>query len=184
MAHTPFKRLSGGEQQRLALALALVGRPSVAFLDEPTAGVDPAGRIAVRDVVAGLRAAGVCVILTSHELDEVQRLADRVVIVDHGKVVAAGRQGEIQGGAEELRFAAEPGLAVDELAARLGVPGQEGPPGEYLVAAPPAPALVASLTAWLAERDLALGDLRAGRQRLEDVFLRLTGSAAAAPAGS
>ena len=63
----------------------------------------------MRDVVAGLRAAGVCVILTSHELDEVQRLADRVVIIDHGKVVAAGRQGEIQGGAEELRFAAEPG---------------------------------------------------------------------------
>jgi ABC-2 type transport system ATP-binding protein len=184
VAHTPFKRLSGGEQQRLALALALVGRPSVAFLDEPTAGVDPAGRIAVRDVVAGLRAAGVCVILTSHELDEVQRMADRVVIVDHGKVVAAGRQGEIQGGAEELRFAAEPGLAVDELAERLGVPVTEGPPGEYLVAAPPAPALVASLTAWLAERNLALGDLRAGRQRLEDVFLRLTGSAAAAPAGS
>ncbi len=184
VAHTPFKRLSGGEQQRLALALALVGRPSVAFLDVPTAGVDPAGRIAVRDVVAGLRAAGVCVILTSHELDEVQRLADRVVIVDHGKVVAAGRQGEIQGGAEELRFAAEPGLAVDELAERLGVPVTEGPPGEYLVAAPPAPALVASLTAWLAERDLALGDLRAGRQRLEDVFLRLTGSAVAAPAGS
>ena len=181
VARTPYKRLSGGEQQRLALALALIGKPRVAFLDEPTAGVDPAGRIAVRDVVAGLRADGVCVILTSHELDEVQRLADRVVIVDHGRVVAAGRQGEIQGESEELRFAAEPGLAIEELSARLGARVTEGPPGEYLVPAPPAPALVAKLAAWLAERDLQLGDIRAGRQRLEDVFLRLTGAGAAEP---
>jgi ABC-2 type transport system ATP-binding protein len=178
VARTPYKRLSGGEQQRLALALALVGRPRVAFLDEPTAGVDPAGRITLRDVVAGLRSEGVCVILTSHELDEVERLADRVVIVDHGRVVAAGRQGELQGGSEELRFAAEPGLVVDELSVRLGAPVTEGPPGEYLVPAPPAPALVAELAAWLAEHDLQLGDLRAGRQRLEDVFLRLTGPGA------
>ena len=115
VARTPYKRLSGGEQQRLALALALIGKPSVAFLDEPTAGVDPAGRIVVRDIVAGLRNDGVCVILTSHELDEVQRLADRVIIVDHGTVVAAGRQGELQGESEELRFAAAPGLAIGEL---------------------------------------------------------------------
>jgi ABC-2 type transport system ATP-binding protein len=182
VARTPYKRLSGGEQQRLALALALIGKPRVAFLDEPTAGVDPAGRIAVRDVVAGLRTDGVCVILTSHELDEVQRVADRVVIVDHGRVVAAGRQGEIQGGSEELRFAAEPGLAIGELSVRLRAPVTEGPPGEYLVPVPPVPALVAELAAWLAERDLQLGDLRAGRQRLEDVFLRLTGSATAKPA--
>ena len=181
VARTPYKRLSGGEQQRLALALALVGRPSVLFLDEPTAGVDPAGRIVVRDIIAGLRSDGVCVILTSHELDEVQRLADRVVIVDHGKVVAAGRQGEIQGGSQELRFAAEPGLAVGELALRLGAEVTESPPGEYLVSAPPAPALVAALAAWLAERDLPLGDLRAGRQKLEDVFLRLTAPAGEVP---
>jgi ABC-2 type transport system ATP-binding protein len=176
VSRTPYKRLSGGEQQRLALALALVGRPSVVFLDEPTAGVDPAGRIVVRDIIAGLRSDGVCVILTSHELDEVQRVADRVVIIDHGKVVAAGRQGEIQGESEELRFAAEPGLAVDELSARLGADVAEGPPGEYLVSAPPVPTLVAALAAWLAERDIPLGDIRAGRQKLEDVFLRLTGS--------
>ena len=181
VARTPYKRLSGGEQQRLALALALVGKPRVAFLDEPTAGVDPAGRIAVRDVVAGLRSDGVCVILTSHELDEVQRLADRVIIVDHGRVVAAGRQGEIQGDSQELRFAAEPGLAIGELSARLGAAVTEEQPGEYLVSTPPVPALVAELAVWLAERDLPLGDLRAGRQRLEDVFLRLTGSGVAEP---
>jgi ABC-2 type transport system ATP-binding protein len=184
VARTPYKRLSGGEQQRLALALAIVGKPRVAFLDEPTAGVDPAGRIAVRDVVEGLRSDGVCVILTSHELDEVQRLADRLVIIDHGKVVAQGRQGEIQGESEELRFAAEPGLALGELAVRLGARVTEGPPGEYLVSAQPAPALVAELAAWLAEHDLQLGDLRAGRQRLEDVFLRLTSGTAAPTANN
>jgi ABC-2 type transport system ATP-binding protein len=173
IAGTAFKRLSGGEQQRLALALALVGRPRVVFLDEPTAGVDPSGRITVREVIAALRADGVSVLVTSHELDEVQRLADRIVIIDHGKVVAAGRPGEIQGESEELRFAAQPGLAVDDLRVRLGAPVSEGPPGEYKVSAPPVPALVAALAAWLAERDLPLGDLRAGRQRLEDVFLRL-----------
>ena len=139
VASTAYKRLSGGEQQRLALALALVGRPKVVFLDEPTAGVDPVGRATVRDIVAGLRSDGVCVILTSHELDEVQRLADRIVIVDHGKVIAAGRQGEIQGESEELRFAAQPGLDLDELSVRLRAPISEGPPGEYLVSAPPVP---------------------------------------------
>jgi len=79
----------------------------------------------------------VCVIITSHELDEVQRLADRVVIIDHGRVVAAGRQGEIQGGSEELRFAAQPGLETGELSVRLGTHVSEGPPGEYLIRCPP-----------------------------------------------
>src|SRR5947199_257283 len=90
VARTVWRRLSGGEQQRLSLALALIGRPAVAFLDEPTAGVDPAGRLAIREVIAGLRDAGVCVILTTHELEEAERLADRIVIIDHGRIVADG----------------------------------------------------------------------------------------------
>ena len=175
VAGRTWRQLSGGEQQRLSLALALVGRPRVAFLDEPTAGVDPAGRQVIRSVVHELRTGGAAVLLTTHELDEAERVADRVLIVDRGRAVAAGTLAElVSGAAEELRFAAAPGLDVAALATVAGAPVEETEPGEYRVAAAPAPATVAALTAWLAERDVPLLDLRAGRQRLEDVFLRLT----------
>jgi ABC-2 type transport system ATP-binding protein len=169
-----WRQLSGGEQRRLALALALVGRPQVAFLDEPGSGVDPVGRLAIREVVAGLRDDGVTVVLTTHDLDEAERLADHVVILDHGLVVAAGSPDELRSAdVAEVRFGAPAGLQVSELATHLGAPVREVTDGEYLVQAEGTPALVAALTAWLADRDLALADLRAGRQRLEDVFLRL-----------
>jgi ABC-2 type transport system ATP-binding protein len=175
-AAATWRSLSGGEQQRLSLALALVGRPAVALLDEPTAGVDVAGRAVVRDVVAELRARGVAVLVTTHELDDAERMADRIVILDRGVVVADGSPADLRtGGAEGIRFAAPPGLDVAALGAHLGAAVREVASGEYAVDADPAPATVARLTAWLAERDLALGDLRAGRARLEDVFLRLTG---------
>jgi ABC-2 type transport system ATP-binding protein len=177
VARTPWRRLSGGEQQRLSLALALVGRPSVAFLDEPTAGVDPHGRVAIREVVRSLRDDGVCVLLTTHELEEAERVADRVVIVDRGRVVASGTPAELMAsaGASAVRFGAPPGLDVGALGAELGVGVVEERPGEYRIDAPSNPQLVADLAAWLAARDLPLADLRAGRHRLEDVFLRLTG---------
>jgi ABC-2 type transport system ATP-binding protein len=173
-----YRQLSGGEQRRLALAVALVGRPQVAFLDEPTAGVDPAGRQVIRQVVADLRNEGVTVLLTTHDLDEAERIADHVVIVDRGRLVAAGTPDELtRGGAagERVRFRGPPGIDVAGLAEHLGgVPVAETAPGEYEVAAGSSPATVAAITAWLAERDLPLADLRAGRQRLEDVFLQLT----------
>jgi ABC-2 type transport system ATP-binding protein len=173
-AKATTRSLSGGERQRLSLALALVGRPEVAFLDEPTAGVDVGGRQLVRQVIRDLRADGVAVVLTTHELAEAEHLADRVVIVDRGRVVASGTLEELRAGGTSVRFAAPPGLDVDALGTRLGAAVVEVTPGEYDVAAESTPRLVADLTAWLAERDLALADLRAGRQRLEDVFLRLT----------
>jgi ABC-2 type transport system ATP-binding protein len=182
VGRTPWRRLSGGEQQRLSLALALVGRPEVVFLDEPTAGVDPQGRQTIRAVVAELRAAGVCVVLTTHELEEAERMSDRLVIIDQGRVVAAGTAAELTGAAgraltgsePEIRFGAPPGIDTMDLGVRLGAVVVEEEPGEYRVAAPGLPATVADLAAWLAERDLPLSDLRAGRQRLEEVFLRLT----------
>jgi ABC-2 type transport system ATP-binding protein len=175
-AATACRRLSGGEQQRLSLAMAFIGRPEVVFLDEPTAGVDPAGRHNVHGSMVQLREDGACVVLTTHDLDEVEKLADRVVIIDHGRVVAAGTPAELMasGGGEEIRFGAPPGLDVADLGASLGAPVTEERAGEYAVATEASPAAVAALTAWLAEHDLPLADLRAGRQRLEDVFLRLT----------
>ena len=185
VGRTAWRRLSGGEQQRLSLALALVGRPSVVFLDEPTSGIDPSGRLVIREVVRSLRAAGVCELLTTHELEEAERLADRVVIVDRGRVVADGTPAELRslagGGPEVVRFGAPAGLDVVGLGTALGgADVVEERPGEYVVSAPPTPGTIAALTAWLAERDLPLADLRAGRQRLEDVFLRLTGGGAEA----
>jgi ABC-2 type transport system ATP-binding protein len=184
VSRSTWRQLSGGEQQRLSLALALVGRPEVAFLDEPTAGVDPGGRQVVRRLVAELRDQGVAVLLTTHELEEAERCADRVVIVDHGKVVAAGTPAELMtaGGGEEIRFRAPPRLGTAALAAALGVTVTEASPGEYVVVAPGTPATVAALTAWLAEQNLPLADLRAGRHTLEDTFLRLTDGTASAEA--
>lgn len=175
-ARTPYRRLSGGEQQRLSLALALVGRPRVVFLDEPTAGVDLQGRDLIRALVRELRDDGVCVVLATHDLDEAESLADRVVIIDRGRLVADGAPSELMAdaGGDHLRFGAAPGLDVADLATRVGAPASEVSPGEYRVDAAPVPRLVAAVTAWLAEQDQQLADLRAERQRLEDVFRRLT----------
>ncbi|HEX5367606.1 MAG TPA: ABC transporter ATP-binding protein [Acidimicrobiales bacterium] len=178
LADRPFRRLSGGEQRRLALALALVGRPEVAFLDEPTAGVDPAGRQVIRREIAELRRDGVTVVLSTHDLDEAERVADHVVIVDHGRLVASGSVEALTSGGgavPSVRFRAPSGLDRRSLADHLGgLEVTEPAPGDYVVAGAPTPATVAAVTAWLAAHDLPLADLRAGRQRLEDVYLRLT----------
>jgi ABC-2 type transport system ATP-binding protein len=180
----PCRQLSGGEQRRVALALALVGRPQVAFLDEPTAGVDPAGRQVIRQVIADLRGEGVTVLLTTHDLDEAERVADRVVIVVAGRLVAAGTVEELtrtSGADANVRFRAAAGLDTGALSGHLGGPEvHEVAPGDYLVAAAPIPSVVAAITGWLAEHDQPLADLRAGRQRLEDVYLRLTAGGPAA----
>jgi len=179
---TPWRRLSGGEQQRLSLALALVGRPDVLFLDEPTAGVDPEGRIVVRDLIAAQRDRGRCVLLTTHELAEAERVADRVVIVDRGRLLAEGSPAELAAGTADgsVRFSADPGIDTVALAIALG-PGttvSEVHPGSYRLDLPEGagtPPAVASLAGWLAERDLSLGDLRTGRS-LEEAYLAITGA--------
>ncbi len=171
-----YRRLSGGEQQRLSLALALVGRPRCVFLDEPTAGVDLEGRDLIRSVIEDLRADGVAVVVTTHDLDEAARVADHVVIIDHGKVVADGSPTELMSSSpsDHLLFGAPADLDVAALADELGAPVTQVTRGEYRVDAAPTPATVAALTSWLAAQDLPLADLRAERQRLDDVFRRLT----------
>jgi ABC-2 type transport system ATP-binding protein len=175
-----WRSMSGGEQQRLSLALALVGRPDVAFLDEPTAGIDPSGRQLIRRIISELRDRGVAVLLTTHDLEEAEKLADHVVIIDHGVVLADGTPTELMRASQgdDVRFGAPSGLDVSSLGDRIGAVVTEASPGEYVVASAATPAMVAAITAWLAEMDLPLADLRAGRQRLEDVFLRLTADAA------
>lgn len=173
---SPWRNLSGGEQQRLSLALALVGRPELVFLDEPAAGLDVSGRRLVHDLIRQLRTDGTTVLLATHDLAEAEALADRVVIIDRGRLVADGSPDEIAraAGPAELRFGAQPGLDTAAIAAHLGAEVTETNPGDYRVATEGDPATVAALTAWLAERNLTLDDLRAGRHRLEDVFVRLT----------
>ncbi len=181
---TSYRKLSGGEQQRLSLALALIGRPTVAFLDEPTAGIDVSGRNLIRQVITDLRDEGVCVLLTTHDLDDAEALADRVAIIDHGRLLAEGTPAELtRGGTDEVRFGAPTDLDIAELGELVGAAVTEPSPGEYVVHAAGNPDLVAALTAWLARHDQPLADLRVGRQRLEDVFLKLTGEASTAPDG-
>ncbi|MEN9822400.1 MAG: ABC transporter ATP-binding protein [Ilumatobacteraceae bacterium] len=168
-----WRRLSGGERQRLSLALALAARPEVAFLDEPTAGVDVQGRDTIRSIVRGLADAGCAVVLATHELDEAERLADRVVIFDSGEIIADGTLAELRAGHDEIRFRSDPSLDVLALAADLGMVASRVGPDEFVIDAPSTPRVMALLAGWLAERDLPLTDLRAGAQRLEDVFRRL-----------
>jgi ABC-2 type transport system ATP-binding protein len=174
---TRYRQLSGGQKQRLSLALALVGRPELVFLDEPTAAMDPRARHATWDIILGLKAAGVTILLTTHFMDEAERLADRVAIVVRGRLRALDTPEALgrQSGPERIRFTAPAGLPLDGLSAVLGARlALEERPGEYLVDVEPTPARVARLAAWLAERDVLVSELRVGRRSLEDVFLRLT----------
>jgi ABC-2 type transport system ATP-binding protein len=177
--HTLVRRMSGGQYQRLSLGLALIGRPSLVFLDEPTAGLDPRARATTWELVRGLRERGATVLLTTHAMDEAEHLCDRLAIVDHGHLVGFGSPAELttNAAADETRFSAPPGLDRRGLAGALGIDGaavQEPRPGEYLVDAPATPELIATLAVWLRDRDVTLGELRAGRRSLEEVFLRLT----------
>ena len=96
-ANTPWRRLSGGEQQRLSLALALVGRPELVFLDEPSAGLDLHARLSMWELLEELRSSGVTVVLTTHTMEEAERLADHVVVIDQGRTVASGTVAELAG---------------------------------------------------------------------------------------
>jgi len=179
-----WRQMSGGEQQRLSLALALVGKPRVAFLDEPTAGVDVQGRQLIRSTVRELAHDGVCVILTTHDLDEAEKVSDRVVIIDRGHLITVGTPDQLMaaGGSREIRFGAPAGIDTAALGKVMLAAVHERSPGEYLIETEPSPANIATLTGWLAEKDLPLADIRAGRQTLEDVFLRMTAITGEVPA--
>jgi ABC-2 type transport system ATP-binding protein len=180
---TPVRRLSGGQAQRLSLACALVGRPEVLFLDEPTAGMDPHAKATTWQLVREQRDRGVTVVLTTHAMDEAEQLCDRIAIVAAGRLAALGTPAELtqHATADEIWFAAAPNLDVVALARALQVADDavlEERPGEYLVRAAGSPARIAELACFLRDRDVMLGALQAGRRSLEAVFLQITAEAA------
>jgi ABC-2 type transport system ATP-binding protein len=192
-ARTRYRRLSGGERQRVGVALALVGRPDLAILDEPTAGLDVEARGIVRELIGALRAEGTTVILTSHDLADVERVADRIAILDRGRIVALGSPDDLTAASSPvLRFRlAAPLSAPDRaaLAERLGELGagppaidEDGAAGRYRVdELPPTPPVVAALAAWCAAHGVLILELRAGGGTLEERYLELVGSAGDEP---
>ena len=179
---TPYRRLSGGQQQRLGLALALVGRPELVFVDEPTAGMDPQIRRAVWDLLEELRADGVTVVLTTHYLEEAERLADRVHILDRGRLVASGSPLELTRGGTvaTIRIVVTqpfPEGAPDELVRELG-DGTELSvidPLSLQLSGPADSTTLATVAAWCAAHGVLPESLSLGQRNLEDVFLELTG---------
>jgi ABC-2 type transport system ATP-binding protein len=178
VAKTPYRRLSGGEKRRLSLAIAMVGRPRVAFLDEPTAGMDVEGRATTWAVVSEMRERGTTILLTTHLLDEAERVADRVAIVHRGRIVAAGSPAELAGSTRDVRFTVDRAIDDRALGAALGAAVERKDGGYRVSGVDPDPALVARLTAWLAGNGVGLRRLDVGARSLEEVYLELTGAGA------
>ena len=174
-----IRRLSGGQKQRLALACALVGRPEVVFLDEPSAGLDPQSRTIVFDLIRELRADGLAVILTTHLLDDAQRLADYVYIVEGGRTVAEGTVADLTAdkdaeGLRELCFETVPGLTLP--------PGllphllqTETAPGQYVLRGQLTALDIARLAEWWDGHGLLPTTISLAPRSLEDVFLDISG---------
>ena len=177
VARTRYRRLSGGEKQRLSLALALIGRPELVFLDEPTAAMDPRARRVTWQLIRDLKRQGMTVVLTTHFMDEAEQLADRVAILNAGRVVVLGPPGELAAAAgTAFRFRARPGLDVQHLSGALGgirVTVDSG--SSYAVHATATPPVIAALSAWMAGQDALISELHTGGGTLEEVYLRLTG---------
>jgi ABC-2 type transport system ATP-binding protein len=173
------RRLSGGQKRRLALAVALLGNPDLIFMDEPTAGMDPQARLTTWEIIRELREKGVTILLTTHLMDEAERLADRVAIIDHGHLIALDTPGNLTGvqNANMVRFVATGNLDIQQLAALPSAKKvEEVRPGSYIIESDAVPGVLVELTTWLRDHHVMLSELRVGHGSLEDLFLRLTGS--------
>jgi ABC-2 type transport system ATP-binding protein len=178
---TPYRRLSGGQQQRLKLAMAVVGRPELVFVDEPTAGMDPAGRRTTWAVLEQLRDDGVTVVLTTHHMDEAERLADLIHIIDHGRTIATGTPLELtRGGTATIRLVVTkpfPAGAPDSLQQALGHRLEVSTINEVslLITGPADSTTLGVVSRWCEEQGVLPESLNLGQRNLEDVFLELTG---------
>jgi ABC-2 type transport system ATP-binding protein len=179
---TPYRRLSGGQQQRLGLAMAVVGRPELVFVDEPTAGMDPAARRTTWELLQELKADGVTIVLTTHYMDEAERLADQVHVIDHGRLIATGSPFELtraQGHATIRLVVTEPFPpdAPVSLARTLGPDALVTTVNEFslLITGPADHSTLAKVSAWCEEQGVLPESLSLGQRTLEDVFLQLTG---------
>lgn len=170
-----WRRLSGGEQQRLSLALALAGAPEVLFLDEPTSGVDIDGRDAIRDIIHAAAAGGVTVVLASHDMAEAQRVATHVVLFQNGRIVAAGPLAEITHARKRLRFSSDPNLDTMALSQEIGSLVSHCGEGVFEVTAESSARLVGRITQWLSNNNNPLLGIDLGEESLEDAYRRLTG---------
>ncbi len=172
-ARTPWRRLSGGEQQRTLLALALLGRPRALVLDEPTTAVDPEGRQVIRDIITTERERGCALLITTHELDEAERLADRLVVLHRGRVLIQGTLEELAGEPEMIVQTSGP-IDPAGLAAVLGCSVTAENPLELRCAVESNPERIAKVTNYLASLGLSMVSLRT-RASLEERYLELLG---------
>ena len=168
-------RLSGGQARRLDVAVALIGRPQLVFLDEPTTGFDPEARRQFWSVITGLRDLGTTVFLTTHYMDEAQVLADRVGVLRGGRLAALGTPAELQalGGDVEIRFSLPPGLSSTDLPTLSAAVSPAA--GACRLETPAPTADLAVLCGWAEQRGIELPDLAVTRPTLEDVFLAIAG---------
>jgi ABC-2 type transport system ATP-binding protein len=175
---TPYRRLSGGEKQRLSLALALIGAPRVLLLDEPTAGVDPEGKAAIRELITDLRTASVAILMTGHELEEIDRIVDRVLIIDRGKERAHGSPSELRQayGGEGVEFSTLSDVDCGVLGSRLGTSVRSVRANRYRVEGEPTTELLGHLLQILGELGIKAQDVATVSPSLEEIYLSLIGS--------
>lgn len=172
---TTIRRLSGGEQRRVAAACALVGRPRLVFLDEPTTGLDATGRRAFHDLLLDRVHAGMTVVLTTHLLDDVERLADKVIVMADGAIVREGSVSDLVGEDDAIAFRGPRHMELDDLRDALppGTSVSETPPGFYRISGTLDPMSLATVAAWCGQHGVRTPDLRLGRRSLEDVVIDL-----------
>jgi ABC-2 type transport system ATP-binding protein len=166
------RKLSGGQQRRLDVALGLVGDPELIFLDEPTTGFDPSARRAAWEVVRNMRTLGKTIVLTTHYMDEAQHLADRICVIAAGKVVAQGTPETLRAGTDQLthiRFELPSGVVASALPVKVSVED-----GMAVIETATPTRTLSDLTTWAVAQGLELPNLEVTRPSLEDVYLELT----------